>query len=201
TLKVKTANSDGVWNEGTANLDLIILPAWYESWLFRILLVLFIFGSITGIYLFRLNMIARQKKALEEEVFLRTMEIQEKSNEINTQNEELKAQQEELETHQELMMKNNEELLGTIEQLKNAQAKLIQAEKMASLGTLTAGIAHELNNPLNYVSSGIVGLKKALNKFLILLKEYDKLDETNFHKKIKKIGFLKGDMSYRPMMK
>lgn len=46
-----------------------------------------------------------------------------------------------------------EELLKTISELKATQSQLIQSEKMASLGELTAGIAHEIQNPLNFVTN------------------------------------------------
>jgi signal transduction histidine kinase len=48
-----------------------------------------------------------------------------------------------------------ENLHLVIEELKTAQNHLVQSEKMVSLGTLTAGVAHEINNPLNFISGGI----------------------------------------------
>jgi phosphoglycerate-specific signal transduction histidine kinase len=61
----------------------------------------------------------------------------------------LKAQNEEL---KEQVSIRTEELSKSLKDLKATQQQLIQSEKMASLGELTAGIAHEIQNPLNFVN-------------------------------------------------
>jgi signal transduction histidine kinase len=55
--------------------------------------------------------------------------------------------------------------------------QLVQAEKMASLGQLTAGIAHEINNPINFVSSNIEPLKNDISDVLEVLHKYEEVIE------------------------
>ncbi len=64
--------------------------------------------------------------------------------------------------------KKNEELAQTLEQLQSAQNQLIQSEKMASLGQLTAGIAHEINNPINFISGNVSPLSRNLQELFQL---------------------------------
>jgi signal transduction histidine kinase len=71
------------------------------------------------------------------------------------------------------VMQQKEALEKSLAELKLAQAKLVESEKMASLGQLTAGIAHEINNPINFVSVGVKNLvrnfeeaKKVMDAYL-----------------------------------
>ena len=54
----------------------------------------------------------------------------------------------------------NSTMRSTLEELQTAQQQLVQSEKLASIGQLTAGIAHELNNPINFVSSSAQSLRR-----------------------------------------
>ncbi len=98
----------------------------------------------------------------------------------------------------------NEELTLTLNHLKDTQSQLVDAEKMASLGQLTAGIAHEINNPINFVSANLRPLRMDIVDVLNLVKKYDeispnghlesKLEEINDFKKRIDIDYVKKEI-------
>jgi len=65
-----------------------------------------------------------------------------------------------VEDQREELTAQNDELTATLKLLRETEAQLDQSEKLASIGRLSAGIVHEINNPLNYVKSAIFLLKK-----------------------------------------
>jgi two-component system NtrC family sensor kinase len=72
--------------------------------------------------------------------------------------------------------KANNTLNSAIVELKEAQSQLVDAEKMAGLGQLTAGIAHEINNPINFVTSNIKPLSLDINELNDVINMYEKID-------------------------
>jgi PAS domain S-box-containing protein len=72
-----------------------------------------------------------------------------------------------------------EELKETLEKLKKTQAQLIQSEKMSSLGQLVAGVAHEINNPVNFISGNITFIQDYTQDLLHLLDLYQQKYSTS----------------------
>lgn len=74
------------------------------------------------------------------------------------------------------LQNSNNTLNVTLKELKEAQSQLVDAEKMAGLGQLTAGIAHEINNPINFVTSNIKPLELDINDLYDVIQKYEEID-------------------------
>lgn len=91
--------------------------------------------------------------------------------ELNAVNKQLTVANETLEDR---VAQRTEELSTAYNELKQSQAQLIQSEKMASLGQMVAGVAHEINTPLAYCHSNIDLVKEQLPEVISLFKEFAK---------------------------
>lgn len=74
------------------------------------------------------------------------------------------------------LQENLERLQGLNRQLEAAQNQLLQSEKMASIGQLAAGVAHEINNPIGFVSSNLGTLEEYADDLLAIVEAYGKAD-------------------------
>ena len=106
-------------------------------------------------------------------------------------NKILRSQKDEIST-------KNEKLRETISKLESTQEQLVQSEKMASLGVLTAGIAHEINNPVNFVYTGATNLKQEFEDLNIILNEINSLESGDEEKdeRVKRIQKLKDEYGF-----
>ena len=134
---------EGAFFDRTLSKEIIISAAWWQTIWAKVLIVIVVVCLALLIYWGRMRRLRLNNLRLEKTVKKRTQEIEEQK----------------------------QELSRTIEQLKNAQEQMIQSDKMASLGILAAGVAHEVNNPLNFIQGGVDGLEQKLKKSKKIKKE------------------------------
>ncbi|MFN3997537.1 ATP-binding protein [Algoriphagus sp.] len=126
TFQVIASNNDGIWNEEGAKLSFTITPPWWRTW------------WAYGLYALLLAIILYSANHFQHQRLVRKERERAKEKELEQAREIEKAYR-------------NLEVAHT--NLKSAQDQLVQQEKLASLGQLTAGIAHEIKNPLNFVNN------------------------------------------------
>jgi ligand-binding sensor domain-containing protein/signal transduction histidine kinase len=142
TLQIRGSNRLGEFSRHELAIGVRVLPAWWQTWWCRLLALLAIGGSASGFYYWRVTR-------------LRNI-IRSRTATIAAAHDKLAS------THQALEAAHGE-LAAAHQHLKETQNKLVQSEKMASLGALVAGIAHEVNTPLGTTLVAISGTATTLH--------------------------------------
>lgn len=128
---------------------------------------------------FKYNRTLVDKAAITNVLNASIKEIEKQKKSIENAKNEINRNLSELDRQKKLTEEKNIELNEVLTNLKEAQSQLVQAEKMASLGQLTAGVAHEINNPINFVSANIKPLKEDLADIMQCIDLYEQAIHDN----------------------
>lgn len=132
-----------------------------------------VIAIIAGVILTALLiMLARVYVLRELDLQRRQVEIQDK---VDVRTHELSVSNRQLHETARALEQEKKEQQALITQLQEAHAQLLQSEKMASIGVLAAGVAHEINNPVAYVYSNLGSLHDYCTGLLRLLEAYESL--------------------------
>jgi two-component system NtrC family sensor kinase len=114
----------------------------------------------------RINILKREKEASQ----MQAISMMEENQRLIHEQKSILKQEVNLRTAELQASKNN--LEKTIHDLQLTQKQLVESEKLASLGQMTAGIAHEINNPVNFVRSNVQPLKRDVDELLEIINEF-----------------------------
>jgi ligand-binding sensor domain-containing protein/signal transduction histidine kinase len=181
-FRVISADKFGNWNEG-ASISIVIHPAWYNTWLFRLSMICLVIGSGYRFYRFRIRSIEEQKETLEKLVIERTRELVERQKQIEAQNQSIEEKnirlseaKEIIETQNQSLKEINSELEIRVEkrtaELKKANIELVKSNQELDMFIYRA--SHDIRGPMATITGlcNLAGLEvddpTALNYLQIL---------------------------------
>lgn len=187
-LRVKASNNDGVWNEEGASLYIIIKPPFWQTWWFYSLVVLFIFSAVLLSIQLKTRALNKAKILLEDQVKVRTQQIENQNkileganreilnqkNEIESQNKLLKTKNIEISKAEKNLNKTNEELVSI-----NANLENIVTERTSSLRKMNDELINSNNELDHFIYRASHDLKGPIARLLgiTLLAKMDNKDE------------------------
>jgi signal transduction histidine kinase/ligand-binding sensor domain-containing protein len=155
-FEVQANNGQGGWSIPAICRFSILTPFW-KTWWFILFIVTLVGLTAFTVYRFRVATVSQRTAELEKKVITRTRQL--------------------------IREKENAERL--LRELQETQMHLVHSEKMASLGQLVAGVAHEINNPVAYVKANIAYLDKRVKDIQKLYQSFS--DVFDFYDSFKTI--------------
>jgi len=145
-FRVKAANKDGVWNDDGATLNITILPPLWRTWWFRLALALLLLGSAWLVYRARTHALSQRRAWLEEEVGLRTTEVEQKNRLLQHQADELERRRVDAERQR---MEAVERRIETERQKQEVELQKENVERAHRNITVLSEIGRELTATLD----------------------------------------------------
>lgn len=146
-FRVRGSNNDRIWNDQGLTIRVHISPPFWATWWFRIGAFVLVVGLVYAFFRRRLKSVEAHRTMLEREIAARTRELRDQKDQLEK----------------------------ALAYLRETQAHLIQTEKMASLGQLTAGIAHEINNPLSFIDGNLNYFEDYLRGLMEMIERSEKV--------------------------
>lgn len=145
-FKVRASNCDGVWCKEPTVLKINVLPPWWATWWFRILIFIALVAGLVSFYFIRVNTLKKQQKLLERKVKERTEELYNANAELEERHEEILQQKEEITTQAEELSEANEMLSERNDLIENQNKEI---EKTYKDLQLLSDFGQELTSTLN----------------------------------------------------
>ncbi len=165
----------------------------------------FFFSIFAGLCLalFVTIRVAQKIKQQNKKIRSQQQELRKMYHALQNRNAQLEDKKLKLTEQAGILASQKHETEKMLEQLKSTQSQLIHSEKMAGLGILTAGIAHEINNPVGFIYGGVESLEERLPELLKVSDKYDALDKNadpqTWHLQLVEIEKLKENLHYEDL--
>lgn len=168
-LEVRYTDMNGTWHVAPKTLFIKILPAWWQTWWFKLTVLVLCIALIITLFYIRTASIERRNRLLKEEVKKRTTELSVMNASLIEQNDEIKTQKENLEVSNEEIRRQSDKILAQQQHITNQNQELERSvEKLKELNDTKdhffSILAHDLKNPVLSLTEITDFIKTNFNK-------------------------------------